>query len=328
MRYEPSTRLLRLALALAGTRAGLTVDEMRGTVDPDGRVSRRTVERLLVSLRALFPALEEAAPGETPKRWRLADTALSPLATIGADHLADLAGAAALLDGDGRSAAAGRLRDLGRALQSALSPDRRRRLEADVEALTEAEGVACRPGPRVMIDPAVLAPLREAVLACRPVRFRYRSRASGRRRWHLVHPYGFLYGVRHYLVAVNAASGAVRHWALGHIEAIEPQDGAFVPDPAFRLEDHAGTMFGVFHEAPFDVAWRFAPAVAGAVRTYRFHPRQTVEDQTDGAVVVRFRAGGALEMAWHLHSWGEHVEVLGPPDFWDRVAAQRANYRG
>jgi predicted DNA-binding transcriptional regulator YafY len=27
---------------------------------------------------------------------------------------------------------------------------------------------------------------------------------------------------------------------------------------------------------------------------------------------VRFRAGGALEMCWHLFTWGDEVEVIEP----------------
>lgn len=37
-----------------------------------------------------------------------------------------------------------------------------------------------------------------------------------------------------------------------------------------------------------------------------------MEDQPDGSLIVRFRAGGALEMSWHLFTWGSDVEVLEP----------------
>ena len=32
----------------------------------------------------------------------------------------------------------------------------------------------------------------------------------------------------------------------------------------------------------------------------------------DGSLIVEFRAGGQLEMCWHLFAWGEDVEVLAP----------------
>jgi hypothetical protein len=37
---------------------------------------------------------------------------------------------------------------------------------------------------------------------------------------------------------------------------------------------------------------------------------QTNEEQADGALVVRFRAGGAEEMCWHLFTWTPEVKVI------------------
>jgi hypothetical protein len=48
------------------------------------------------------------------------------------------------------------------------------------------------------------------------------------------------------------------------------------------------------------VVWRFSPAVAADARSYQFHPSQTSEEQAEGAVVVRFTAGGAEEQDFKL----------------------------
>ena len=45
---------------------------------------------------------------------------------------------------------------------------------------------------------------------------------------------------------------------------------------------------------------------------WRFHANQSVEPQADGAVIVRFRVSGMRELAWHLFTWGDEVEVLSP----------------
>ena len=37
-------------------------------------------------------------------------------------------------------------------------------------------------------------------------------------------------------------------------------------------------------------------------------------DMPDGGLLVEFSAGGWVEMAWHLISWGRAVEVLDPPE--------------
>jgi predicted DNA-binding transcriptional regulator YafY len=60
------------------------------------------------------------------------------------------------------------------------------------------------------------------------------------------------------------------------------------------------------------VALRIAPEGADEARGWRWHPTQTLEDQADGAVVVRFRASGMRELAWHLFTWGEQATILAP----------------
>jgi len=89
----------------------------------------------------------------------------------------------------------------------------------------------------------------------------------------------------------------------------------------FSLADFARQSFGVFQEEPFDVAWRFRPEVAADALEWVFHPDQTIKDQPDGSLIVRFRAGGALEISWHLYTWGDAVEVLEPTNF--RMRFQR-----
>ena len=58
--------------------------------------------------------------------------------------------------------------------------------------------------------------------------------------------------------------------------------------------------------------WKFDPEAAKDARHFRFHPTQNMEELEDGSLLVRFRAGGKLEMCWHLFTWGEHVEVVEP----------------
>jgi predicted DNA-binding transcriptional regulator YafY len=78
-----------------------------------------------------------------------------------------------------------------------------RRIEPDLAALSEAEGLALRAGPRPAIPNSLFATLRTAIKSCRKVSFAYRSRMSGKDDTRTVRPVGFLYGHRHYLVALK-----------------------------------------------------------------------------------------------------------------------------
>ena len=70
-----------------------------------------------------------------------------------------------------------------------------------------------------------------------------------------------------------------------------------------------------------DVALHVTAEGAAEARAWRWHPTQTLEDQPDGSVIVRFTASGMRELAWHLFTWGERVRILAP----DRLQAVMAD---
>lgn len=311
LRYEKLETLLRVALDLRGNAEGLSLEDIQGRYG----VSRRTAERMRDAIERVFPQLEQANPGELPKRWRIRSAIVSNLAGFSVEELAALNSAAKILRRENLSEPLARLKTLSAKLKSLIRPEAARRIEPDLEALTEAEGTALRPGPRPLIAAEVLSNLRYAIIACRKVQLHYRARGTGRLSRQLVCPYGFLYGNRHYLVAysMNSTVRDYRLFSLSNIEKVELSNFPFKRHNDFLLRAFAERSFGVFQEEPFDVVWRFSPNAAADAKTFLFHPTQTLEDQKDGSLIVRFRAGGALEMCWHLFTWGDQVKVLAPP---------------
>jgi predicted DNA-binding transcriptional regulator YafY len=57
---------------------------------------------------------------------------------------------------------------------------------------------------------------------------------------------------------------------------------------------------------------RFSAHAADRADEWRFHPTQASCRLPDGRLEVRFIASGWLEMAWHLLSWGDSVEMVSP----------------
>lgn len=316
-RLTKTRELISLALMMASSRGGVALKE----IENHFAVSRRTAERMRDAILDLFPAeaIRETTDDHRVKRWALTHgrknaVAITDLTTFSSYELTALETAAKLLDGQGMGDAGRTLDTVRRKVQAMLTPKRLRQLEPDLEALAEAEGIAMRPGPRQRIESGVMEALRHAILASNKVRLHYRGRGSGLVSRQIVWPYGFLYGNRHYLVAFNEneAVGAVRLFALANIERVLTLTDYFTRDPGFSLQGYTKRSFGVFQEEPFDVAWKFSPAVAEDVKNYVFHPTQVLSEEADGSVVVRFRAGGALEMVWHLFTWGDEVEILAP----------------
>ena len=143
------------------------------------------------------------------------------------------------------------------------------------------------------------------------------NRATKRRRAKDdVAPYGLLTGLRRYLVARQQDDpvGRVRLYVVEKIKDAEVSNEPFERDPTFNLQAFANRAFGVFqNEEEFvEVVWRFGSRAAAHARGFEFHPGQTLEDQADGSLIVRFSAVGHLEMCWHLYLRGDQVEVLAP----------------
>lgn len=326
MRHEKAENLLLLAMEMQAARGGLTLDDIAERF----AVGRRTAMRMRDAVLRAFPQAEELTADDRKKRWRIPPATLDRLIAFSADELAAVATAANLMEEANRPDLAVLLGDLSQKVKSLMKADIRRRVEPDLEALMEAEGIAARPGPKRLIDPQILDTLRQAVLACDTVEVRYRKRRGGALQTYRLHPYGFLHGHRHYLVAMRADGNRKdpQLFSLPDIASTAPTGDPFVRDPGFDLKAYAAEAFGVFHEPPSDVVWRFAPHAARAAAEFIFHPAQRQESQADGSLLVRFRAGGLLEMAWHLLAWGDAVEVLEPPSLAELVNPHRRHWEG
>ena len=315
MRYERLSDLFRLAVRLQGA-GGLTIDEIR----EEFAVSRRTAERMRRAVEHVFGPLESVDWDDGKRHWRLPPNGLGGLIGVSADELVELETAAAALRRSGRDEGAVLLRNLAAKLRALLRPAAQRRLEPDLEALMLAEGLAMRPGPRPRLEPGLLATLREAIKGGRWIAFRYVSRMTGRRSRQRVQPHGVLYGRRAYLVGRKGDAGGMRYWALANMRETVLADEWFTPDAGFDLKAFAEQSFGSFQEEPVDVVLRFSADAAGDAAAFLFHPSQEVEENRDGSLTVRFRAGGTLEMCWHLFTWGEGINVEQPAELRDRLA--------
>ena len=308
MRHEPALRLLRLALQLAGTRTGLTLDEMAAQLE----VSRRTAERLRDSLVELFPTLEPWDDDERVRRWRLPGGALAGIAEPRPEAVAAVEVSARECALRGETDRATHLREAAATLRALMRPGALARAEPDIEALMQAEGIAMRPGPRPVIASGVLANIRRAILGMQLIVVRYTAGGAEDAATRILCPYGILYGGRGWLVAHVENLPEMRLWRLDRIASVDLLDRNFDRREDFSLADYAAQSFGVFQEEPQDVVLRFSPEAAEDAAGWVFHPSQTMERESAGSLVVRMRCGGMRELSWHLFTWGDAVYVLQP----------------
>ena len=325
MSFAKAQELLKLAM-MATRRNGVSLEEI---VEEFGCV-HRSAQRMTDALQAAFPQTTTEDGEDRKRRWRIHARVIAPLLTPSAEELAALSTAISELEAEQMTTEAETLCRLQSKVRALLPPGAGTRLAVDEEVLLEALGHAARPGPRPAMSSAVDAAISEALKGPFLLRIRYRRRSQDKPSERVVAPHGLLLGVRRYLVARDTAKKTARlqHYRVEEIHSAEVLAESFEIDPGFNIRKHAEKGFGSYESAAQhgDVVWRFSPDAADHARRFIFHPTQTVEDEKDGSLLVRFRASGHLEMCWHLYSWGKSVEVLQPAALREMVHPYRRQF--
>ena len=126
-------------------------------------------------------------------------------------------------------------------------------------------------------------------------------------------PYGLLFGRMNYLIAADLGTTLPKHWRLDRIRDIQLLKQVATRPADFNLKAFANASFGYFQAEQEDVVLHVLPhANDDDFKNWRFHPDQTAESLPDGGALVRFRASGMLELAWHLFTWGNRIQVVAP----------------
>lgn len=325
MAYEKTLDLLDLAIWMQSTREGVSLSDIE---DRYG-VSRRTAERMRNMLADKYLDMQVIFGENNMKRWHIPRGTINEFINFSAEELAALDAARTLFNRKQMGEKAELLRGISEKINALLKPNISRRIAPDAEVLMEAEGFICRPGPKLKIDKDIMMNIRQAILECHRIQITYFYQSSGKSHTCTLDPHGFLYGERnHYLVARHSDGyfgNEVHNFILSNISAVKILNTPFTPVPGFSLQKYAELSFGAFHEEPFEVEWLFDPEAAAEASHYIFHPSQTMRRNPDGSLTVCFKAGGRIEMDWHLYTWSGHVKVIKPAN-WDEMkkAAQTA----
>lgn len=306
MRHDKTKKILELARAIASSAEGLTLDEMCQAIGCE----RRTVERMRDTIRDVFPQLEEI-PDHPKKRFRIPKGLDGFFQDPTAQELSDLGVAVVELREKGATMRAESLAALETKIRAAMRLNRRRAAETDVEALLRAERIAVQAGPRPMEDPSVLTKLRDALLGLKMLRFIYEggSRPGASRN---IIPYGIIFGRMNYLIGADEGTSKPKSWRFDRIQQLECLDAPASPPADFDLVEFANTAFAFFQSEQEDVVLHVLPSGMDDFKNYRFHSTQSVEPHPEGGSIVRFRASGMLELAWHLFCWGNKIEIVEP----------------
>jgi predicted DNA-binding transcriptional regulator YafY len=318
------TDILRLAEAAIAKENGINLDDIKRLL----KLRTRTAQRYVGLFEAAFPAVEKRKDSDRTRWWKLRNEPLIRYQGIRETELAYLETAIVRARQNGSSLEVHHLESIRDRMLASMTPMEARAVKNHAKAALEARGVACRPGPRMRTNLAVLADIDEALKTNMCLEVSYKASKSAARSSRTLEPYGLVFGIREYLLARDPLkSSQIRRYRLDRISTITISERSFVKEPDFDLQMHSAKAFGSYYreEEYGPVVWQFSEEAAKVAREFEFHPEQIVEDTLDGGLIVRFCASGWLEMAWHLYTWGDGVTVLEPQELADLVKAHRRN---
>ncbi len=290
-------RLCVMLEALRTSRRGLTIPALVATVG----ASRSSVYRYLGILRSAGLVIEkETVNGEARHRLLGESVAALGLGTSQIVALALARDALAALDGTDA------LEAIDRILESRSVTKQR---------------ILVRQNDLPKVSRRIVKRLDDATKNGHRLRLLYRSARDPEPTWREVDP-GALQLQRNslYLWAYALEHREWRTYKVVRIVEAERtgEDAVAHPGLADVLAlDHAVQVWSGPLE---DVAIRIAPEVAWLAREHPLVPSQRLEPQADGAVIVRARVAGLVEVTRWILRWGAHAEALEPGELRARVA--------
>jgi len=305
MRYERVEDIVNLVIMMQTQSRGVSLYD----IQEEFEVSRRTAERMRDAVVRIFPQIEAFDSPDKLRRWKF-KTNYSGLVAFTPEEILELESAKNKFDSERFQEKSACLDEIIRKLKVVNKKDTSS-IETDVEALLEAEGFAIRQYPRFKLNKEILEVIREAIKSFKKLEIEYQSKGKEKSSC-VIHPYGLLYGEKHYLVAYSEPRKDTRLYTLANIQGIKILNEYFEKDEKFVLAEYAQNSFGIYQEKPLNIKLRFDKEIADDVLNYHFHPSQKVKQEDDGSVIVEFTAGGSMAICWHIFKWGKTVEIITP----------------
>jgi predicted DNA-binding transcriptional regulator YafY len=123
-----------------------------------------------------------------------------------------------------------------------------------------------------------------------------------------------------YLIGWDEGREGLRTFKIERIRTVTVTPRRFEPPEPGTVETMLRQAWDIIADQPStEVVLVFAPTVADRVAETTWHPSQEVERRDDGSLVWRATVSGTIEIRLWVLSWGDDVEVLGPPALRDDV---------
>jgi len=123
-----------------------------------------------------------------------------------------------------------------------------------------------------------------------------------------------------YLVAYCHLRGEIRTFSLTRMVVARKLKERFVVPGDFDYRKLSGGQFGIYWgEGDIEVKILFTRNAAAYVRERVWHPSQTIEENSDGSLILSLTVNHLLELSRWILSWGAMALVLEPSHLADKI---------
>ncbi len=300
-------------IRLIEARFGVTVDELA----EEAGVDRRTIYRdLAVINEAGYPLVSERVNGKKAYRFLTGFKDVPPI-SFSLQELMTLSFLRSQLDFLRGTLFQQDMESVFGKINSVLPP----RYAAHMERIAGVSTPLLQGRRDYEKSSGVLKVVREALLFQNTLSLQYKTASNGRQSEYVVDPYtlvSFKGGL--YLLGFAHNRRAMRTFAVERIcSAVRSSERFEIPED-FKPEKHFASAFGIVEEKPISVVVKFSPSVAHTVQDRIWHPSQKVGKESDGSVILKFEAGGVMEIISWVLSYGNNAEILEPAGLRKNVA--------
>ena len=162
----------------------------------------------------------------------------------------------------------------------------------------------------------MLSALNRAVYEHRVAQILYKSLGQERPTKREIEPHAIcLFDNSIYVLAadVGVADGPIKTYKLDRLAGVDIRDRRFTPRPDIDPEKTFDNSIGIYHSGQLEkFRIRVGPERADWAVEAILHPKQRVEPNGDGAVVIEIEAAYESEIIPRVLGLAEHAEVLSP----------------
>lgn len=172
------------------------------------------------------------------------------------------------------------------------------------------------PPSNTIIKPGIWETVASAIRLSRKIEVHYQTPGSDPSLRKLDPYHGVRFEGDWYVVAFCHLRQEIRTFSLARMLSVKMLQDTFEIPASFNFHNLTGSHFGVhWSDDEFEVKIKFNKAVAGYLKERKWHPSQTIEENSDGSVILSLTVNHLLELKRWILSWGDMAEVLEPKIF-------------